>query len=189
VDEQEKINLEYRYIICLTVAPAFLSASIYLCLSRLIVICDPTNKISRLKPRTYTAIFVTADVISLLLQAAGGAIASIAAKAHPRTKAEKEMGDHGVNIMVAGLAFQVVSLCVFLGLWGEFEWRVCRRAGVEMEKKGSEDEKVSGEVTKIEEDANGFGGLTTSSSFRRFKIGKSSCFPPASSSFNANTLF
>jgi len=74
-------------------------------------------------------------------------------------------------------------------LWGEFEWRVCRRAGFEMGKKESEDEKVGGEVTKIEEDANGFGDLINSSSFRHFKIGRSSRFSSVSSSFNADTLF
>jgi len=71
---------------------------------------------------------------------------------------------------------------VFFGLWGEFEWRVRRvhgRAEVEIGKKGSEDEKVGGEVTKTEEDANGFGDLITSSSFRHFKIGRSSYLFPS----------
>jgi hypothetical protein len=64
------------YLVCLTIAPAFLSACIYLCLARIIVVYGET--LSRFKPRFYTIVFCTCDFISLLLQAIGGAIASIA---------------------------------------------------------------------------------------------------------------
>jgi hypothetical protein len=62
------------YLVCLTIAPAFLSASLYLCLARIVVLFG--EHLSHLKPRTYTILFMVADFISLLLQAAGGAIAS-----------------------------------------------------------------------------------------------------------------
>lgn len=64
------------YLVCLTIAPAFLSASVYLCLSRIVVIYG--ESVSRFRPRTYTLLFVCCDFFSLLLQAIGGAIASIA---------------------------------------------------------------------------------------------------------------
>lgn len=64
------------YLVCLTIAPAFLSASIYLCLARIIVVYG--EHISRFPPRAYTILFCTCDFISLLLQAIGGAIASTA---------------------------------------------------------------------------------------------------------------
>jgi hypothetical protein len=61
-------------------------------------------------------LFITSDIISLILQAAGGAISSSA----NTTSAS----DVGVHIMVAGLAFQVVSLVAFAGLCTHFAWRV-----------------------------------------------------------------
>ncbi|RAL58755.1 hypothetical protein DID88_009170 [Monilinia fructigena] len=102
------------YLICLTIAPAFLTAAIYLCLSRIVIIYG--QEISRFKPGTYTIIFCTCDIISLLLQAVGGAIASLGKTA--------SQVDVGKNIMLAGLAFQVFSLLLFAILCAEFAWRV-----------------------------------------------------------------
>jgi Na+-transporting methylmalonyl-CoA/oxaloacetate decarboxylase gamma subunit len=116
---------------------------------------------------------MTADIISLLLQVAGGAIASIADKSRPKTAAEKRMGDHGVNIMVAGLAFQVFSLLVFLVLWGEFEWKMYKRTvEIAVGKGVVEDKKVFGELTTEVNGTSSFGELTTSTQFRHFKIGE-----------------
>lgn len=62
------------YLVTLTIAPAFLSASIYLCLARIVVVYGKER--SRFRPRTYTVVFCTGDFLALLLQAVGGAIAS-----------------------------------------------------------------------------------------------------------------
>ena len=98
------------YLVPLTIAPAFLTAAIYLCLARIIVLYNNERgvQVSRLKPGTYTIIFVVCDFISLLLQAAGGAIASMADT--------KSLEDTGINIMIAGLAFQVACMTLFIGL-------------------------------------------------------------------------
>ncbi|KAI1193689.1 RTA1 like protein-domain-containing protein [Nemania serpens] len=106
------------YLISLTIAPAFITASIYLCLARIIYIVDPRLTSTRLKPTTYTKIFVTFDIIALILQGAGGGIAA--------TADTKEMVDLGVHVMIAGLAFQVFSLVVFSGLCADFAWRLRR---------------------------------------------------------------
>ncbi|OCL03471.1 putative RTA1 domain protein [Glonium stellatum] len=103
-------------LVTLTIAPAFLSASIYLCLSRIVVVYG--EDLSRFRPRTYTLTFITCDFISLVLQAAGGAIASGA-----NTPSQTQMG---INIMIAGLSFQVFSLALFMVLTAEFAWRVSR---------------------------------------------------------------
>lgn len=122
-----------RYLICLTIGPAFLAAAIYLCLGRIVVVYG--ESISRIQPRIYSIIFISCDFLSLVLQAAGGALAATA-----DTKAD---GDVGVNIMVrifsslrggtihadildqmAGLSTQVVSLILFMILSAEFAWRV-----------------------------------------------------------------
>ena len=91
-------------IVCLTIAPAFLAAGIYLTLSRIVITFGPEN--SHIKPLSYPRIFIPCDVISLLLQAIGGGMASVASHQgkSPNT------GDH---IMVAGLAFQVITLLLF----------------------------------------------------------------------------
>lgn len=101
---------------CLTIAPAFFSAAIYLCLSRIIDIYSAS--VSRLKPQFYTYIFVTCDLISLILQAAGGALT---ATANPDQRA---LHDAGLHTMIAGLAFQVASMLLFMVLAGEYAWRL-----------------------------------------------------------------
>jgi hypothetical protein len=102
----------------LTIAPAFLAAGIYLCLSRIVTTFGPEN--SRIKPLSYPRIFIPCDMVSLLLQAIGGGIAS--AKTH--AKEDPEMGN---NIMLAGLAAQVFTLLVFIILALDFAFRTHRR--------------------------------------------------------------
>lgn len=110
------------YLVGLTIAPAFLSASIYLCLSRIIVIYGRT--ISRFRPAVYTITFICFDIFSLVLQAAGGAIAA--------SSDEDDTQQTGVNIMIAGLAFQVVSLFLFMTMCADFAFAVSRhKSGLE----------------------------------------------------------
>ncbi|KAI0475623.1 RTA1 like protein-domain-containing protein [Xylariaceae sp. FL0804] len=109
------------YLVPLTIAPAFISASVYLCFARLVLVLDPALEASHLKPMTYTKIFVAFDVASLLLQSGGGAIA-----AEADTTAQQQTG---VNVMIAGLAIQVISLVIFALLCAEFAWRLKRRGG------------------------------------------------------------
>ncbi|TVY36102.1 Sphingoid long-chain base transporter [Lachnellula occidentalis] len=105
-------------IVCLTIAPAFLAGGIYLCLRRIVYAFGPEN--SRIRPETYTRFFIPCDLISLLLQAAGGGLASSESHAH-------KSPDTGDNIMVAGLAFQVLTLLVFMILCIDFAIRTRRR--------------------------------------------------------------
>ncbi|KAJ5930485.1 RTA1-domain-containing protein [Penicillium verhagenii] len=109
-------NSYLEYLICLTLGPAFFSASIYICLGRIVIVYG--EKISLLKPRTYTVLFVFCDLISLILQAAGGAITSIA------DSDQQSLAQTGVNIMIAGLATQVASLVVFMALCLQYAWSV-----------------------------------------------------------------
>lgn len=105
-------------ICCLTIAPAFMAAGIYLTLSRIVVTFGPEN--SRIKPLSYPRIFIPCDIISLLLQACGGGLAS----AESHTNRSPATGDH---IMVAGLAFQVVTLGVFIALSLDFVLKTLSR--------------------------------------------------------------
>lgn len=105
-----------RYLICLTIAPAFISASIYICLGRIVIIYG--EDISRLSPRTYTIVFIICDLVSLLLQASGGAVTSIA------DADQADLSQAGINTMIAGLSSQVVSLAIFMALCLDFAWKV-----------------------------------------------------------------
>jgi hypothetical protein len=108
--ERDKVADHDRYLIPLTIGPAFISASIYLCLGRIIMAYGPSS--SRFHPKTYMIIFCSCDFFSLLLQSVGGAIAA--------TANDKKGADLGAHIMVAGLVFQVVSLLVFIVLAGDY---------------------------------------------------------------------
>lgn len=80
-------------------------------------------RISRLRPRTYKVIFISSDLIALVLQAIGGALAATA------DEGDTKQNDLGVNLMIAGLAFQVFSLALFMALWAEFAWRAVKAKG------------------------------------------------------------
>jgi hypothetical protein len=101
-------------IVCLTIAPAFMAAGIYLCLTRIVTTVGPEH--SRIKPLSYPRIFIPCDFISLVLQATGGGMASVAT--HNGENPQK-----GNNIMIAGLAFQVATMLVFILLAADFAWR------------------------------------------------------------------
>jgi len=64
--------------------------------------------------------FIPCDVISLIMQAVGGAMASIASHNGEDTKT-------GDNIMIAGLAFQVLVLLIFISVSIDFGLNVLRR--------------------------------------------------------------
>lgn len=116
-----EFNAFLIYLVPLTIAPAFVTACIYLCLARIIFIMDPNLTCTRLKPMVYTTIFVTFDIIALVLQGAGGGITA--------TANDNTTDKLGVNVMIAGLAFQIFSLVVFIALCSDFAWRLHRASG------------------------------------------------------------
>jgi len=105
-------------IVCLTIAPAFMAAGIYLCLSRIVTTFGAEN--SRIKPLSYPRIFIPCDLVSLLLQAIGGGMASVAS----HTDKDPTPGN---NIMIAGLSFQVATLFIFILLSTDFAIKTVRR--------------------------------------------------------------
>ena len=107
-------------ICCLTFAPAFLAAGIYFNLSRIVVVFGTQN--SRIPPQWYPRIFITCDVISLILQAVGGAMASVAD--------DQAGADQGKDIMIAGLVFQVITMTAYISLTADFAIRTWRRMRV-----------------------------------------------------------
>lgn len=115
-------------------APTFWTAALYVILGRLITLSGPST--SPLSPRTYLIAFCTADVVSLVLQAVGGGMASVAASATPARDTAA-----GTNIMVAGIVFQMAAITVFCALFAVFLKRTVRAA-----KKGGEVTPLSARV-------------------------------------------
>ncbi|KAL4993619.1 RTA1 like protein-domain-containing protein [Aspergillus recurvatus] len=105
-----------QYLICLTIAPAFVTAAIYLSFGRVIVIYG--ERFSRLKAKSYAKIFVSCDILCLVLQAAGGAVTATAGRD------QDSLRRIGINVMIAGLAAQVVCLGAFMVLVGDYAWRL-----------------------------------------------------------------
>jgi hypothetical protein len=93
-----------------------LTASIYLCLARIVVMYG--EGASRIKPRTYTLVFISCDFLSLVLQGGGGGLTA--------TANDMSGKQTGINIMIAGLIFQVVSLTFFMLLCTDFAFRLRR---------------------------------------------------------------
>ena len=91
-------------------------------LGRLIALKGPSS--SPISPKLYLWIFCTCDVISLVVQAVGGALASNA------TSTPNGNTKPGTDIMVAGILFQLASIGVFTVLGIMFLIRV-RKVGFE----------------------------------------------------------
>ncbi|KAH7136368.1 RTA1 like protein-domain-containing protein [Dactylonectria macrodidyma] len=98
-------NAFLMQITTLIIAPTFFTAGLYIILGALI------NRLGRhvsiLGPKMYAIVFLSCDIIALVIQAVGGALAS--------TESDKIDGDTkpGTNIMVAGIVFQMAAMAVF----------------------------------------------------------------------------
>ena len=90
-------------VVLWTSAPAFYSAGIYYTSKHICLTFGSGS--SRLRPGLYTWIFISCDVFSIMLQAAGGATASAS-----HDDAVLRIGD---DITIAGLATQVATMVAF----------------------------------------------------------------------------
>ncbi|PKS08148.1 hypothetical protein jhhlp_005424 [Lomentospora prolificans] len=103
-------------IICITIAPVFFCSAIYVLLSQVANYVDAS--VSRFKPALFYWIFIPCDIVSLILQATGGALSCTGANEH-----EIEIGEH---ISLAGLIFQVVTLIAFCVAFADYVIRARR---------------------------------------------------------------
>ncbi|KAF4466955.1 phospholipid-translocating ATPase [Fusarium albosuccineum] len=103
-------------IICITVAPVFFSAAIYVLLSQVINFVDPS--ISRFPAKYFYWIFIPSDIVSLVLQAVGGALSCVGD--------DKHAIEVGEDISIAGLIFQVVTLICFCALFIDYVIKASR---------------------------------------------------------------
>ncbi|KAF9027742.1 RTA1 like protein [Hymenopellis radicata] len=100
-------------IVCTIMAPTPLVAASFLILGRIIHRLGPA--FSRLSPRNYSIIFVSCDLISLIVQGIGGGIASAADNEADANK--------GGNVMLGGIVFQLVVITFYALFAAEFIWR------------------------------------------------------------------
>ncbi|KAF3350731.1 hypothetical protein VD0002_g2234 [Verticillium dahliae] len=112
-------------IICITVAPVFLCSAIYILLSQMIYWSD--RSISRFDPRVFYLIFIPADIISLVLQATGGALSAVGT--------EEDEVQTGVDISLAGLSIQVIALTTFVCLFADYLIAYFRKHGQEVTRR------------------------------------------------------
>lgn len=101
------------------IAPTFFTAGIYVLLGRFIQILGRESSI--LSPSLYLWIFCSCDVLSLVIQAIGGGMAS------SETNKPDGNTDPGTHTMVAGIVFQLASITVFVFLAFDFVRRTLRR--------------------------------------------------------------
>lgn len=73
---------------------------------------------SLIRPKLYPWVFVGTDVVSLLIQMAGGGVAAMATG-----DADPTMMDIGNNLMLAGVAFQLGNMIFCGGLILTYAWR------------------------------------------------------------------
>ncbi|CRL23250.1 RTA1 like protein [Penicillium camemberti] len=100
--------------LCLLLAPALLAASIYMLLGRIILVLQAESH-SILKKKWLTKIFVTGDVMSFLLQGAGGGIQSSGSLDGMKT---------GERIIIIGLFVQIIFFGFFIVVAGLFDWKL-----------------------------------------------------------------
>ncbi|TCD70330.1 hypothetical protein EIP91_003959 [Steccherinum ochraceum] len=108
------LNPYLMQIVTTIIAPTPLIAANFVILGELIRRLGP--KYSRLSPMWYSILFVSADIIALVVQAVGGAQAATAAR--NRTDAEP-----GGRIMLGGIAFQLGCISIYMALAAEFVMR------------------------------------------------------------------
>lgn len=108
-------------LVCIILAPTLVCAGVYLTLKHVARTVGPN--FSRITPRLYTWIFIPFDIFCLLLQAAGGGVDAAAADETPVNETTLKDGN---NIMIAGIALQVVNLMVF-GLFSLDFFRSARK--------------------------------------------------------------
>ncbi|GME96581.1 unnamed protein product [[Candida] boidinii] len=98
--DQSNNDLFILQIIGLTISPCFFMAGIYYIFGKIATIYGSHH--SRLKPMQYSAFFITFDVIAVLIQGAGGAIASGSSDSENNQQT-------GAWIMVGGLIVQLAN--------------------------------------------------------------------------------
>lgn len=74
-------------------------------------------EVSRIKPKLFYWVFIPADIICLVLQAAGGALSTVS----------QGSSQTGIDIAMAGLILQVIVIALFITALSDYMIRYFRR--------------------------------------------------------------
>lgn len=102
----------------LLLGPALFAASIYMVLGRIIRLLDAEH-LSWVPTKRLTKIFVSGDVLSFLTQCGGGGILASAN--------DKSTQDIGRNVILGGLAIQILFFGCFIVTISVFHYRIIRQ--------------------------------------------------------------
>lgn len=111
----------------IVVAPVFFSASQYYCLSLLLQRHLSYAELLPLSGKAIIAIFVTADLVTIVMQIAGAALVGVAESDRASGKVPPLTPTQANDILRAGLAVQVFSITIFLLLLSVLLYKVARR--------------------------------------------------------------
>lgn len=110
------VSVYSAHTIFVLVAPSVFAASIYMVLGRIMVITDGEQH-SIIRGRWLTKIFVVGDVVSFLMQGAGGGIMA---------SGSIDSMKMGENIIIGGLVVQILFFTCFIVTAGIFHARLIR---------------------------------------------------------------
>ncbi|CCA73357.1 related to RTM1 protein [Serendipita indica DSM 11827] len=113
--------------VCILVAPAFLAASAYMIVGRMMAYVGPGASV--ISHRLITKVFVIVDILCLITQAAG-----IAMFVTNVDKADRTVVLRGRNILMTGLALQIISYLIFVVITIIFDIRAQRMKGTQLKK-------------------------------------------------------
>ncbi|KAJ2915919.1 hypothetical protein MD484_g4509, partial [Candolleomyces efflorescens] len=135
----EPLNMTpFQIQICATIiAPTPLLAATFMIFGE--IIRRLGSVYSRLSPKTYTILFLTCDLVSLVVQGVGG---GLAATADPLTNGRSP--DTGGNIMLGGIGFQLVVIVVFSICALEFVIRYLRNRPLHVAERNNEKYPITG---------------------------------------------
>ncbi|EEB07494.1 hypothetical protein SJAG_02581 [Schizosaccharomyces japonicus yFS275] len=113
--------LSFNAFVCqvaaLIIAPCFYTAQIYVVLQYLVRLYGPDYSI--LRPKLYAIVFISCDIVALVIQAVGGGIAG-------SSSTNQHTMDTGGNVMLAGIIIQLIGLSLFCYAGIDFVVRYCK---------------------------------------------------------------
>jgi hypothetical protein len=135
---------------CLFIGPSFVSAAISVVFKHIILYCGQQH--SKLKAKWYPYVFIGTDFAYILVQVAGGAISSIETTGDGSNMA---LLDAGSDLLIAGVAAQVVNMVVCGGIILHFVYNYRRHTRGPM-KSDTSQYAIDKTNSKLRRNFNGF---------------------------------
>ncbi|KAH6611789.1 RTA1 like protein-domain-containing protein [Chaetomium sp. MPI-SDFR-AT-0129] len=117
--DQQQIAYSTAWNVLFLLAPLWINAFAYMTFARMVLYWHPEGRVAGLRATVIAKCFVWADVLSFIVQAAGGIMANPGSSA--------DVIRIGLNIYLSGVGVQQFFIVVFVGLMYAFQRR-CNRA-------------------------------------------------------------